>query len=171
MAPISRRTLLNRGLLVLAAAGGATLGVTKAVHHKIAVPPPAPPQALVSLLAGQQHLIKGYDATLASQPSNGTVLAALKSDLSAHSDAVRAVLESYPGWRYAQGIPPTPARSSPAGSVPRTTAALATETRQLATVTSSACTRWPAAETNAAQVVPLLGSITACLGTHLMVLS
>ncbi|HEY2041641.1 MAG TPA: hypothetical protein VGH11_03110 [Jatrophihabitans sp.] len=168
MAAISRRTLISRGLLIAAAAAGAALGMTKSVHHKVAVPPPAPPRALVSLLTAQQGLLTGYDAAIASNPANSALLTALKSDVTAHRGAVQAVLEGYPGWRLAQSQPSaTPPDTPVAGS----TSALAAATKKLAASTASSCSAWPSADSNAVRVVPLLGSISACLNTHVGVLT
>jgi hypothetical protein len=169
MTNISRRTLFNRTLLLAAAGGGAAIGLTKTVHHRVAVPPAAPPAALAAALDTQQRLLGGYDAALAANPGHAT-LTALRADIAAHGAALRAVLEDYPGWRYAQSRPsatPTAATSPVAGSA----AALAAASKAAAATASKACLSWPAGEPQAARVVPLLGCIAACLTTHAGVLS
>lgn len=170
MAEITRRTLLNRALLVSALGGGALLGLTRPVRHKVAVPPPAPPVALTAALDRQQRLLAGYELVLADRPARPVALTALRADVAAHGDALRAVLERYPGWRLAQS---TPSPAAPSGSTapPGTVPALASATRTAAAATAKACLAWPAGDANAAQVVPLLGSIAACLSTHLQVLA
>src|SRR5213080_2328625 len=104
MTYISRRTLFNRTLLLVAAGGGAAIGLTKTVHHKVAVPPAAPPVPLTAALDTQRRLLGGYDAALSASPGHPT-LTALRADIAAHGAALRAVLEDYPGWRYAQSRP------------------------------------------------------------------
>lgn len=178
MAVISRRTLLSRALLASALGGGALLGLTRPVKHKVAMPPPPPPVALTAALARQRRLLADYDRVLASQPARPG-LAGLRADVAAHGNALRAVLQRYPGWRLAVS-----ASTSPAAATARTTAAtpgasaspadpiasLATASKAAATATNQACLDWPATEPNAAEVLPLLGSIAACLASHAQVL-
>jgi hypothetical protein len=169
MTNISRRTLFNRTLLLVAAGSGAAIGLTKTVHHKVALAPAAPPAALTAALDTQQRLLGGYDAALAANPGHAT-LTALRADIAAHGAALRAVLEDYPGWRYAQSRPsaaPTTAASPVAGSA----AALAAASKAGATTATNACLSWAPGEPQAARVVPLLGCIAACLTTHAGVLS
>ncbi|HEX8767808.1 MAG TPA: hypothetical protein VF714_05520, partial [Jatrophihabitans sp.] len=159
MADISRRTLLSRALLGSALAGGALLGLTRPIKHKVAVPPPPPPVALTAALARQRHLLADYDQALASQPAHPG-LAGLRADVAAHGNALRAVLQHYPGWRLATS-------STVAGSAtPRSTAtpvvtlqALAAASRAAAAAATQTCLDWPATEAHASQIVPLLGSI------------
>jgi hypothetical protein len=185
MAEISRRTLLSRALLGSALAGGGLLGLTRPIKHKVAVPPPPPPVALTAALARQRELLDGYDQALASQPVHPG-LAGLRADVAAHGNALRAVLQRYPGWRLSSSatVPGsrTPGSSATPGSrTPGTTAAgtgipagtipaLAAASRSAAVATSQACVDWPAAEAQAGEVVPLLGSIAACLSSHARVL-
>ncbi|HEX8093751.1 hypothetical protein [Jatrophihabitans sp.] len=191
MADISRRTLLSRALLGSALAGGALLGLTRPIKHKVAVPPPPPPVALTAALARQRHLLDGYDLVLANQPAHPG-LAGLRADVAAHGNALRAVLQHYPGWRLStsstvsgsrtpgSSVPPgsrTPGSSLPPGTTaagtgsPVTTLpALAAASRSAAAATSQACLDWPATEAHAGEVVPLLGSIAACLTSHSRVL-
>lgn len=181
MADISRRTLLNRALLVTAVGGGALLGLTRPVKHKIASPPPPPPVALTAALARQRRLLAGYDQALASAAGH-PALAGLRADVAAHGQGLRAVLQHYPGWRLAvtSSAPATgsaPGTTAPAGSpssgasVPGSVSALASASRAAAAATTLACLDWPATEAHAAEVLPLLGSIAACLTSHAQVLS
>ncbi|HEX4728290.1 MAG TPA: hypothetical protein VH298_10870 [Jatrophihabitans sp.] len=169
MSQISRRALFGRGLLVLSAGVGAALGLQHRVHHRIAVPPPAPPAELTAALDRQRSLLAGYDRITDDQlPAR----AGLRKDLQAHGDALRALLELYPGWRLAQASP-SPS-SSPSGSsapAPSTPALLATASRGAAGALSSSCLHWPAGEAHAAQVVPMLGCMAACLDSHVEVLT
>ena len=100
MAHISRRTLLNRALLVSALGGGALLGLTRPVKRKVATPPPPPPVELTAALARQRRLLASYDQALANKPALPG-LAGLRADVAAHGNALRAVLQRYPGWRLA----------------------------------------------------------------------
>ena len=185
MADISRRTLLSRALLGSALAGGALLGLTRPIKHKVAVPPPPPPVALTAALARQRHLLDGYDLALASQPAHPG-LAGLRADVAAHGNALRAVLQHYPGWRLSSsstvpgsGVPGSRTTGSsarpgtttaPTGLPVDTLPALAAASRSAAAATSQACLDWPATEAHAGEVVPLLGSIAACLSSHARVL-
>ena len=92
MAEITRRTLLNRALLASALGGGALLGLTRPIRHRVAVFPPAPPAALTAALDRQQRLLAGYDLVLAGQPARPVALTALRADVAAHGSALRAVL-------------------------------------------------------------------------------
>lgn len=189
MAAISRRTLLNRTLLVSALGGGALLGLTRPVKHKVATPPPPPPVALTAALARQRRLLAGYDQALAGNATHPG-LAGLRADVAAHGHALRAVLQHYPGWRLAvtssaPAASSTPGSSaspgsgaspgsdaSPGGSaLPGGVPALASASRAAAAAATRACLDWPATEAHAAEVVPLLGSIAACLTSHAEVLS
>jgi hypothetical protein len=174
MAEISRRTLLSRALLGSALAGGALLGLARPVKHKLAVPPPPPPVALTAALARQRRLLDGYDQALASGPAHPE-LAGLRADVAAHGNALRAVLQRYPGWRLASSA--TANGSATPGTAPAGTgrpvtgiAALAAASRSAAAATSQACLGWPATEAQAGEVIPLLGSIAACLSSHAQVL-
>src|SRR6185437_13534177 len=102
MSQISRRALFGRRLLVLSAGVGAGLGLQHRVHHRVAVPPPAPPAALTAALDRQRTLLAGYDQITDDQLPART---GLRADLQAHGDALRALLELYPGWRLAQASP------------------------------------------------------------------
>jgi hypothetical protein len=115
MADISRRTLLNRALLASALGGGALLGLTRPIRHKIATPPPPPPMALTAALARQQRLLAGYDQALASQRAHPG-LAGLRADVAAHGNALREVLQHYPGWRLSVTSSTSQAGARPAGT-------------------------------------------------------
>lgn len=167
------------GSLVLAgAAGGAVLGVTRPVHHRIAVPPAPPPAALTLALTDHRALLDSYDAVSAA-PGAPAAMAGLRGDIAAHVEALRAVLEVYPGWRYAQaaGTTATAAVTPSASGSPTGTAAVTTVAGLHAAVLTATtrvqgvCLGWPVDEPHANQVVPLLGSIAACLVTHAEVLS
>lgn len=169
MADISRRALLSRALLGTALGAGALLGLTRPVRHKVAVPPPPPPAALTAALARQRQLLASYDRVLAGQRAQQPGLAGLRADIAAHGTALHEVLQRYPGWRLAvtaSASQPAPSASPAAEPV----AALAEASRAAAAATTSACLQWPATEPHAAEVVPLLGSIAACLTSHLQVL-
>lgn len=180
MADITRRALLSRAAVATGLVAGAGLGLTRGIHHKVAVPPPAPPSALTDALARQRRLLAGYDAVTSG--SDRPALAALRSDVVAHGDALRALLERYPGWRLAQSNPSGSSASSaspgasaspgesadPAGS---TVAQLATATAADVQALTTAVLAWPAAEPQAAAVVPTLASIAACLASHAQVLA
>jgi hypothetical protein len=169
MAEISRRTLLSRVLLCSALGGGALAGLTRPIRHQVAVPPPPPPVALTAALARQRHLLAGYDQALATQPAHPG-LAGLRADVAAHGNALRAVLQNYPGWRL--GSSATVAGSATPGStaIPVAIPALAAACSAAAAATTRACLDWPATEAHAGEVVPLLGSIAACLASHAQVL-
>jgi hypothetical protein len=181
MVEISRRALFGRGLLAAGAGIGALLGLTRAVHHRVAVPPPPPPSALTAALHSQRNLLAGYQqADLAELPAG----AALQADVQAHGDALLALLERYPGWRLSPGRAATAADSapSPAGGtaasrqptdsdVPATVPALAAASKAGAAAAAANCLAWPATDSNAALVVPLLASISASLSSHLQVLA
>ncbi len=164
MADISRRTLLSRSALLAGLVVGAGLGLSRQVHHKVAVPPPAPPTALTDALARQQSLLAGY-AAVAGAP------AGLQADVSAHGVAIRALLENYPGWRLAQQTPATSAIPAPGVAVPHTRAELATSSRTMAKFLVVAVQTWSTDDAEAAAVVPTLASIAASLTTHAQVLA
>ncbi len=188
MAEISRRTVLRGGVVLAGLAAGAGMGLTKAVRHKVAVPPPPPPTALTDALARQQRLLADHDAVADGHYAGWPAVGSLRSDVVAHGDALHALLERYPGWRLAH-----PASSGSAGPVApsgsagpvassRTTSAAATAPAmtidQLAAASSTgarafsqAAQAWPAAEQHAAEVVPVLASIAACLASHAQVLA
>lgn len=177
MAAISRRTLLNRALLVSALGGGALLGLTRPVKRKVATPPPPPPVALTAALARQRRLLAGYDHALAGNATHPG-LAGLRTDVAAHGQALRAVLQHYPGWRLAVTSSAPVASSAPGSSaspgssaLPGGVPALASASRAAAAAATRACLDWPATEAHAAEVVPLLGSIAACLTSHAQVLT
>jgi hypothetical protein len=166
MAEISRRTLLSRTVLVAGLAVGAGLGLTRRVHHKVAVPPPPPPAALTDALARQRRLLAGYDAV-----TGPAVLAGLRSDVAAHGDALRALLERYPGWRLARATSaagPSPSSAEPAAS---SVAGLAAASNSDARALTAAVLAWPATDAQAVEVLPVLGSIAACLVSHAQVLA
>jgi hypothetical protein len=180
MAEISRRALLGRGMLAAGAGIGALLGLTRTIHHRVAVPPPAPPAALTAALSRQRGLLAGYDKISSAEvPAR----AGLRSDVQAHGEALLALLELYPGWRLSRaGGPSTPPAGQPtagqptagqptSASPPGTAAALAVTSQSAATAISISCLNWPAGEEHAALAVPVLGSIAACLDTHVQVLS
>jgi hypothetical protein len=187
MAEISRRTLLSRTAVLAGLAVGAGLGFTKQVRHKIAVPPPPPPAALTDALARQRRLLAGYDAM--GRHDGWPAVPSLRSDVVAHGDALRALLERYPGWRIARTNPsgssvPT-GSSTPTGSDGPTGAAatgsatsagttlvqLAAATAADAQALTDAALAWPASEQHAVEVVPTLASIAACLASHTQVLA
>ncbi|HET6209358.1 MAG TPA: hypothetical protein VFD94_03195 [Jatrophihabitans sp.] len=163
--------------MVLSAGVGAALGLQHRVHHRVAVPPAPPPAVLTAALDRQRSLLAGYDLITDDQlPAR----AGLRADLQAHGEALRALLELYPGWRLAAGHSASPSASpstGPAGSPtasagpPASTAALAAASRTAAAALTTGCLRWPAGEAHAAQVVPMLGSMAACLDTHVQVLT
>jgi len=176
MADITRRTLLNRALLAAALGAGALLGVTRPVRHRKASPPPPPPVALTAALARQRQLLAAYDRALTLQRAHPG-LAGLRADLAAHGTALHEVLQRYPGWRLSvtastprPGATPGGTTSASNSAAADPIAALATLSTSAATATSAACLAWPATEANAAEVVPLLGSIAACLASHAEVL-
>ncbi|MDQ1721381.1 MAG: hypothetical protein QOI26_1115 [Pseudonocardiales bacterium] len=186
MAEISRRTLFNRALLLGAVGAGALLGLTRPVHHRSAAPPAPPPAELVAALDRQRQLLAGYDRILAGRNAvpGPAGLAGLRSDVAAHGEALRALLERYPGWRLSPGRAATAADSapSPAGGtaasrqptdsdVPATVPALAAASKAGAAAAAANCLAWPATDSNAALVVPLLASISASLSSHLQVLA
>ncbi len=170
MPEISRRALLSRSVLAAGVVIGAGLGFSRHVHHKVATPPPQPPAALTDALARQGSLLAGYDLVPAAP-------AGLKADVTEHGQALRALLELYPGWRLAQSAPspssPSPGATStePGLPVPRTVAELAGASTALARSLSATALGWPAAEANAELVVPSLASIAASLTTHAAVLA
>jgi hypothetical protein len=187
---ISRRTLLARSGLVVAVGAGIGLGFTRTVHHKHAVPPPPPPAALTAALTTQQALLASYH-NLAGTAGLPGAFPALQSDVGAHGDAIRGLLDNYPGWRLAQaqassgartdasgttqGDAPTPSgpdagTSATAAPPADSIASLASQTKSAAAELTTAATGWPATEAHAQQVIPVLGSIAACLRTHLQVL-
>ncbi|MGX7679545.1 hypothetical protein ACSMXN_11695 [Jatrophihabitans sp. DSM 45814] len=168
MVEISRRTLFGRSALLVAAAGGVALGVTKTVHHKVAIPPPPPPAVLTSLLGTQTRLLASYDAAMAAAGQTPVPLAPLRADVAAHGDALRGVLQNYPGWRL---NPTEPIASPTAAPAAPTIAGLASMSGSAAAAFSAACLGWPHTEVNAGQTVGLLGSISACLSTHREVLA
>lgn len=191
MAAITRRALLSRTLLVAAVGGGALAGLTRSVSHRVAAPPPAPPAALTAALGRQQALLDGYDRAVAAGGARTALLRGLRADVEQHGAALRALLERYPGWRLANAegsatsntnLGSTPAGSSAAGGrapgsraalppVPATAAGLAATSTGAASALRSSALNWPAAETHAAQVVPVLASISASLTTHAQVLA
>jgi hypothetical protein len=169
MVEISRRTLLSRTVLVAAAAAGTGLGVTRTVHHRVALPPAPPPQRLTALLSTQVRLLTGYQRAVTALPDQAVRLDPLRSDVAAHGDALRGLLENYPGWRLNPTLPPAGASSAPA--VVATVAGLTAASKAAAAAFSAACLAWPVTEQHASQIVPMLGSISACLDTHGQVLS
>jgi hypothetical protein len=170
MAEIPRRTLLSRGLLGSALVGGGLLGLTRPIKRKVAVPPPPPPVALTDALARQRRLLDGYEQVLARTPAQPG-LAGLRADVAAHGNALRAVLQRYPGWRLSTGSPaPRPAGTAATGTPVDTVSTLAAASRAAAAAASQACLDWPATEAQAREVVPLLGSIAASLASHARVL-
>jgi len=191
MAEISRRTLLSRTVLLAGLAAGAGLGLTKRVRHKVAVPPPAPPAALTDALAAQQRLLADYDKI--GFHYGWPAIPGLRSDVAAHGDALRALLERYPGWRLARasgssvptgsathsGVDGSAAPSATGSAAPSATGSVkATTIDQLAAATAAnarsltkTSLAWPADEQHAVEVVPVLASIAACLASHAQVLS
>lgn len=173
MSEISRRRMLAGSLVLLGAAGGTVLGTTRSVHHKVAVPPPPPPAALTGALARQRSLLAGYDAVIAIG-AGPAALPGLREDIAAHVDALRAALEQYPGWRL-QSASPAPTTSTSLAPRPpevaRTITVLLAQLAGTRDAAAAACLAWPATEVHAGQVVPLLGSVAACLSTHAEVLA
>ena len=175
MAAITRRALLSRTLLLAAVGGGALAGLTRSVSHKVAVPPPRPPEALTSAVSRQQALLEGYDRVLAAKVRSG-VLTGLRADVSEHGAALRALLERYPGWRLSQagaaGATETITATLPeAAPVPGTVGGLAAASTTAAKELRASAMNWAADEAHATQVVPVLASISASLSTHAQVLS
>jgi hypothetical protein len=171
MAEISRRTLLSRTVLVAGLAAGAGLGLTRRVHHKVAVPPPAPPAALTGALTRQQRLLADHDAVAKGHYAGWPAAAGMRSDVVAHGDALRALLELYPGWRLARAGSSASGAASSSGAAPSPTAGMSIN--QLAAATAAdagaltdAALAWPATEQHALEVVPVLGSIAACLASQ-----
>jgi hypothetical protein len=189
MAEISRRTLFNRALLASAVGAGALLGLTRPVHHRRAVPPAPPPAALVAALDRQQQLLAGYDRMLAGPktvpgPAGPAGLGGLRADVAAHGDALRALLERYPGWRLssrraaadaASASPPTVGtaanRQTGNPEVAGTVSAQAAASKAGAAAAAVSSLDWPGTDPNAPLVVPLLASISASLSSHLQVLA
>ncbi|MBV9823311.1 MAG: hypothetical protein JO144_13810 [Actinobacteria bacterium] len=169
MADISRRALLSRALLGTALGAGALLGLTRPVRHKVAVPPPPAPAALTAALARQRQLLAAYDRVLAGQQAQPD-FAGLRADIAAHGTALHEVLQRYPGWRLAVTGSASQAAPDSTPSAADPVSQLAEASRAAATATTTACLQWPATEPHAAEVVPLLGSIAACLTSHLQVL-
>lgn len=179
MTTISRRTLLSRTVVGAAVLVGAAAGVGRRVHHRVAVPPAPPPAALVAVLTAQGRLLDGFDQVVATGAA-AAVLPALRADIEAHGSALRALLEAYPGWRYraiaaGSGGPsasPSPSTAAPVETpVAGDTAQLVAGIAALATLAARTCQQWPAGEQQAAQVVPLLGSMAAALRSQQDVLS
>ncbi|HTZ43536.1 MAG TPA: DUF4439 domain-containing protein [Jatrophihabitans sp.] len=161
MAQISRRTLLGGSLLAAAAVAGAGLGVVGPVHHEVALPPAEPPAALTDALARQQQLLAAYES---GQPEVGSISDSMRANVAAHGDALRALLELYPGWRLAQrtASPGPTATSDPAAG----TGGLGAMCTRDAQLLRQAVLGWPAAEPRASQVLPVLASIEAALSTQ-----
>lgn len=179
MPDITRRSLLGTFVLGASVAAGAGAGLLRPVHHKIAVPPTPPPDALVIALNDSRRLEAAYTAALPRDPADQALLTSLRSDVTEHQRALLALLETYPGWRYEQALPtttlgpsatpyPSPTPGAPiavGGDALR--AALAKAAASLAT----ACVGWPATEPNASEAIGLLGSMSATLATHVQALS
>ncbi len=175
MADISRRTLITRAALGGALVAGAGVGFTREVDHKVASPPPPAPDRLVAARTELDALLGAYTALQSGQP------ASLLPDVTAQRDAVDALLQRYPGWRWAT------ARQSDAASSAAPTAAASTGSEPTPPVTTRAgqaqaitraltqiratCLGWPASEENAVEVVTVLASIAAGLSTQLAVLA
>ena len=162
---ISRRTLLSRSALLVALGGGAALGVTKGVHHKVAVPPPPPPAALIAVANVQATAQITLDKAVAAGLRAPVPLTALRTQMQAHGDAVRGLLENYPGFRLKPGAIAAIVSTDP------TMADLGAAITTAAASFSAACLAWPATEEHAAQVVPVLGSIAASLSAQAQVLT
>lgn len=170
--------LATVGLGAAALAGGAA-GLVRPVRHKVAIPPVPPPDALVIALSDVRRLEAAYTAAMTRDPADAPLLTSLRSDVRAHADALGALLERYPGWRYEQSLPsPIPsATASPYPSPPSgppiagSGVALRAALSDVSASTGRACLAWPATEPNALEAVGLLGSISAALATHLEVLS
>jgi hypothetical protein len=165
MVEISRRTLLGRAVVLAGLAAGAGLGFTKGIRHKVATPPPPAPAALTDALARQQKLLAGYDLVTRGYGVRPAV-AGLRSDVVAHGDALRALLEGYPGWRLSRPVPS--ASAPPAG---RTIDQLAAASTADARALTDAALAWPATDQHAVEVVSTLASIAACLASHAQVLA
>lgn len=170
--------LATIGLGAATVAGGAA-GLARPVHHKMAVPPAPPPDALVIALSDVRRLDVAYTAALTRDPADAGLLTSLRSDVRAHADALMALLERYPGWRYEQSLP-TPTQGATASPYPSPSsspsiggsgAALRAALSEISASTGRACVTWPATESHALEAVGLLGSIAATLATHLEVLS
>lgn len=180
MAAITRRALLSRTLLLAAVGGGAVAGLTRSVSHRVAERPPAPPAELTSALDRQRALLDGYDRAVAAGDGQAVkgqlpeLLQGLRADVEQHGDALRALLERYSGWRLANASTAATAIAgvSPAAvPVPATARGLASASANAAKALRASALGWPAAEAHAAQVVPVLASISASLSTHEQVLA
>jgi len=157
MAEITRRALLGTVGAVAAAGVGAALGLVRPVHHPVPVPPAEPPAALTEALVRQQRLLADYG------PAAGLTgrTAGLRAEVAEHGDAIRALLELYPGWRLHPTVPSPVAGASPG---------LAAGSRAVADALRTTALQWPATEPHAVQVVPVLASIAASLSCHAQVL-
>jgi len=164
MAEISRRALLGRSAVLLGLAAGAGAGFARHVHHRVALPPPPPPAALVQALAAQQSVRAGYEHA-------SGLPAGLIADAQAHRQALRALLELYPGWRLAQAEPAPAAGAPTAGPpVPANRQQLVSAVSALTDQLRHQAEAWPATDPHAVEVAPVLASIAASLQTHRMVL-
>lgn len=168
MPEISRRAVLSGAVLASGLAAGAGVGLLRPVQHKVATPPAPPPAALTQALSANRTLLAGYDRVPGAP-------AGLRSDVVAHGQALQALLEFYPGWRWAGsgssagGTSAAPGR--PAADVPDSIAGLAAGSTRLARTLAAAAVGWPADEAQAVHVVPVLASISASLSTHAAVLT
>ena len=173
MAEISRRALLGRGLLAAGAGIGALLGLTRTVHHRVAEPPAPPPAALTAALTGQRNLLAGYQqASLAEVPA-GPALRVGRAGPRRRPVGTAGALPGLAAGRRRRARDPSSTATSPAGSgtPPATASALASASRTAAAGLAASCLHWPVGEPHAALVVPVLGSIAACLDSHVQVLS
>jgi hypothetical protein len=168
MAEISRRTLLSRTALVAGLGVGAALGLTRTVHHKVAMPPPPAPAELVGALDRQRALLAGYDAV---GVSSRAALPGLRSDVAAHGEALSGLLELYPGWRLNRSSGSTGTSPSVQSAAPDSIAGLAAASKSDAAALAAAAVHWPTSDPHAIEVLPVLGSIAACLAVHAEVLS
>ncbi|HEX2903314.1 MAG TPA: hypothetical protein VHO01_07635 [Jatrophihabitans sp.] len=177
MPEISRRAVLSGAVLASGLAAGAGVGLLRPVQHKVATPPAPPPAALTQALSANRTLLAGYDRVPGAP-------AGLRSDVVAHGQALQALLEFYPGWRWAGSGSSAAASSSsspaggtsaaqgrPAADVPDSIAGLAAGSTRLARTLAAAAVGWPADEAQAVHVVPVLASISASLSTHAAVLT
>ena len=98
---------------------------------------------------------------------------AAAADVTAHGDALRALLEQYPGWRLARSGRRLDRSTSPSSgpAVPTSVAELASELGRDVAGADRDRAAWPADEANAVTVVPTLASIAASLSTHVAVLA
>jgi hypothetical protein len=156
---ISRRAWLVTGLVAVVAAGG---GVASALLRPAAIDgrPPGPPDWLISAVDREQSLLRTTDAAIRADATLVTRLQPLRSDHTAHLQALQALLARYPANSTSGSAPtPFPTPASPGAAAVR--AAEVAAARATAT----------AARTVPGGTAGLLASIAACEATHVELLS